>query len=83
VENNKVKKERLTILTDASKYINDLKSVFKHFVFTADTAGYRQYGHENSVLDGSAISFTRAIRQNSRWTFILSGSYLTDVYKRE
>jgi hypothetical protein len=77
----KVKHKTLTILTDASNYIDNLKPAFKELVRRADTASFTRYADKNRMLDGSAVSFTRAILQHSRWVFMSSNSYTTYVYK--
>jgi len=80
-EHWKVIHKKLFTEMDASERINHLKPFFKKWVTTFDTLSFSKYAHEHIVLDGSAISFTRAVKIGDHWRFSSSNSYTADIYK--
>jgi len=79
MENWKITDEKLDIKTDASNILESFGPHFKRWVETADTASYSNYAKTHWVFDGSAMSFTRAIKSGNHWSFISSKSYATDL----
>jgi hypothetical protein len=79
----KVVHQKLSIETDASKQLDSYKPIFRQWVIQADTSAFTKYAThiEHTVLDGSSISFTRAVKVGRHWTFIRSNAYQTDIYK--
>jgi hypothetical protein len=77
----KVIHKKLFTEIDASKRIDHFKPFFKKWVMNFDTLCFSKYAHEHIVFDGSAISFTRAVKMANHWMFSSSNSYTAEIYK--
>jgi hypothetical protein len=69
----------LAIKTDASKLVEGLNREFVNIVQSADTSGYTEFVKKHGVIDGQSVSFTRAIKVGTSWSFISSKSYSASV----
>ena len=69
----------LAIKTDASKIVEGLNREFVNIVKTADTSGYTEFVKKHGVIDGQAVSFTRAIKVGTHWSFITSKAFSASI----